>query len=156
MNALRKDKRGVTLIELIVVLAVSLIVFGAVRTGFSSLDRKRVDAACYQLQAALRFAQRSAVMEGREYFVVLDTSAYSVRYMRDDGLAAVIVSEAKLPDGVTLRIASEERMVNYNPKGTPDRGRTLTLAGGGFMRRLTMLPSSGRVELKEMELLETK
>ena len=142
-------KKGITLLELAIVMAVVAIVMSGVfitlRTGND--DYRTLLAASVQLQADMRYVQRRAIMEGRNVGISFDrvNNRYSIVY---ESPLTVLRTES-LPDGVVISHITRVRLV-YLPRGTPSQGGfSVLLLAGSYGRSITVVASGGRVRINE-------
>jgi len=141
-----KKTRGVTLLELAVVLAVIMVISGAVFIGISgnTNDYRTLHNAAVALQADMRYAQRRAVMEGRRFNVHFEPSLnrYSiVTWQPSREIHRIIYFQ----DGITLRLTSfDGDSIGFLPRGTGVAG-TIVLSNGRYWQKLTTTVSGGRV-----------
>jgi general secretion pathway protein H len=108
----REAQAGVTLIEMMIVLAVVGVATGAATLGLASVGRdNRAEAAALRLAAEMSLAVDMALIEGKPRRVEWDASGYSiarrvaldgsVTLARADGLAdAVVIGPDGLGDAV--------------------------------------------------------
>ena len=141
-----KAHRGLTLIELAVVLAViSLITAGAV-LSFRLVDRRVLENASLTLQADLRYAQRMAIIEGRNFGLFFHQDSYTISELEPN---KIDIKTVMLPDGVLFQVLMIPR-VYFLPRGTISTGFSVTLEKGRFFQEITGLPSSGRIDIKNI------
>jgi type II secretory pathway pseudopilin PulG len=142
-------KRGATLLELTAVIAVLMVVFGAVFIGTlgHSNDYRALRNAARVLQADMRYAQRRAVMEGRRIGV-----QFEVRYNRYQIVTFApyiypLSPPIYLPNGVNLQSVNfPQNQIIYLPRGTGQAG-TILLEKGRYSQQLTTTVGGGRVEI---------
>ncbi len=150
-----KSNRGLTLIELITVLAVVSIIMAVTAVSALSADRRVLNNASLQLQADLRHAQRMAMIEGREWALVISSDSY--RIARQEPPSGIMQSEktVNLEDGVRFSDAkfSGDNLLNvvYFPRGTISEGFTATLQKGRYYQQLTATVSGGRIKIGEIK-----
>ena len=141
-----KAKKGFTLIELTVALAIILAVTGGVLMRFRQNEHRVLNNASRTLQADLRYVQRRAMIEGRRYGVVLERYRYRVVSLTGGTRTIRIVN---FPDGVWLRSTTHTQL-EYLPRGTITSGSTIWLTTGTYSQRLTSIPSSGRIRIYDI------
>jgi MSHA pilin protein MshC len=128
-------KRGFTLVELVVIIAIAAILAALAIPRFTQPE---IDAVWFreQVKAAVRYAQREAVAQRRAVFVVLP-SATQLRLCYEASCATPLTQlatganyELNAPSGVTISASSAP--FSFNGLGQPDPigGVTLTVAGG--------------------------
>ena len=94
----RHVSRGVTLLELLIVLALMAIVAGFVMPMFGGpVSTSELRASARQLAAGLRLAQSEAISEHRETFLVLDLSGRRFKVDHDP-------REYRLPSKIDIKL----------------------------------------------------
>ncbi|MCP4652136.1 MAG: prepilin-type N-terminal cleavage/methylation domain-containing protein [Candidatus Omnitrophica bacterium] len=106
------NKKGVTLIELIVVMAIVAIISGGAVVSFSLVDSRRLKAETNTLLADLWWAGEMATAKRKDYIVNFDTS--NNRYSITDGTGNMVRPFRNL--GVDLNTAPDT-MTFYAPRG---------------------------------------
>jgi len=149
-----KNKKGVTLVELLVVLAVISIGLSAVSVTAAHNSLRELTAAANEVQAGLRFAQRQAVTEGRRYQVFFPHNLNGYRVQRADGEALLItdVIKEKVFEGnvVLVGTTAVHSAVTYTPRGTTGDACTITLRNNEYTLELTVNLGSGRVSQRRL------
>ena len=142
-----KSSSGITLIELTIVMAVMLIVTGVVVTGVNNMPYRHLQNASRRLQADMRYAQRRAIIEGRE--VVVSFSPRDNRYTVGTPGNIEVFQRVYFRNGVQIGRPdlSNAFVVNYTPRGTVGNSTEIMLYNGELSQRLTVLVASGRVEI---------
>ena len=151
-------KKGFTLIELVVVISLLAVICGASIATVHNVQRRNLYSAALMIQADMRQAQRLAIMEGRRYVVRFDrlNHSYFVHPVGepDD-------TPNKLPRGVrihnmTLRVAQ----IEYLPRGTLGgegaNGFTIFLRNGIYALDMTVIPVTGRVDIKKDDIMRLR
>jgi Tfp pilus assembly protein FimT len=147
-----KKHNGVTLLELTIAMAVLMVVVGAIfiASDENNNDYRILHNASLSLQADLRFAQRLAVIEGREIGFEFQPARNRYRMIK--------FSPTEIFDFVYLQNDVEfcdsflqTFRVTYRPRGTPTNSRTIALTNGIYRQEITIVPSGGRVEIKPIE-----
>lgn len=142
--------RGVTLLELLIVLAIMAFVAGIVIPRFGGpVSTSELRASARQLAAGLRLAQSEAVAERRETFLVLDVSGKRFKVDRDP-------QEHKLPSHVELKLfTAQSDLVNesigairFFPDGGSNGGR-ITVASGERKFEVDVDWLTGRIAILE-------
>src|ERR1041384_1160581 len=110
----QRTERGMTLLEVMIVLAVIGGLFFIVRTGFRVLTRADLVEDSTELTAVLRRTSQLAVEHGELHRVVLDieNSAYVVETC--EGQAAIMRNEQLNVDGEEARRALERGKQRMN------------------------------------------
>ncbi|XOB98009.1 prepilin-type N-terminal cleavage/methylation domain-containing protein [Deinococcota bacterium DY0809b] len=130
-------RRGFTLLELLLVLALASIVLGLGAVSFqSAMARERAKGAVSDLRQAVWGGASFAASRGEEYSLVFDGSK-TVRLVRSkDGK---VVRTVELPDSVTLDEPAGELMRFTSPgmvKFNANVGRFLDLTVDGKTQQL--------------------
>ena len=149
-----KTKRGITLLELLIVLGILVIVGGAAVAGVRAQQRRTLNNASLTLQAHMRRLQQLAVLEGRNYRIIfnMEDNSYLMRHQSWGSPSETVY----LPQGVTIRHISHPHnttVLEFLPRGTPSAGMTVELQHGPFIQTLTVVPSGGRVYVNPVERL---
>jgi prepilin-type N-terminal cleavage/methylation domain-containing protein len=149
--SMKMNKRGVTLIEVVIVFAI--IAIGAVLMVPNMgawIPNYRLRSATRDLVSTMRVAQMRAVSNNAEYQVSITGGSYTLqRY--SSGLATW-VSEGDattLPTGITI---NSNNFLSNNPLFRPNsssNGGSLVLGNTkGTQRTITVLPSTGRISIQ--------
>ena len=129
--SLARSARGVTLLELLIVLALIALVTGfAVPMFGGPVSTTELRTSARQLAAGLRLARSEAVSERRETFLVLDVAGKRFKVDRDP-------QEHALPSRIELKLfTAQNDLVNdkvgsirFFPDGGSNGGR-ITVASG--------------------------
>lgn len=67
-------KDAITLVELLIVIAISLVIYATVLLSVSSIDKKRLEAAARTMVSDLMVARQRAASEHENYIVVFNTA----------------------------------------------------------------------------------
>ena len=127
----RASRRGVTLLELLIVLAIMAIVAGFVIPMFGGpVSTSELRSAARQLAAGLRLAQSEAVSQRRQTFLVLDVAGKRFKVDNDP-------HEHRLPSKVELKLFTAQNdlvsdsvgSIRFFPDGGSNGGR-ITVASG--------------------------
>ena len=125
------SQRGVTLLELLIVIALMAIVAGFVIPRFGGpISTSELRASARQLAAGLRLARSEAVSERRETFLVLDVAGKRFKVDNDP-------HEHRLPSKVELKLFTAQNdlvsesvgSIRFFPDGGSNGGR-ITVASG--------------------------
>lgn len=121
-------RRGFTLLELLVVIALAAIITGTVMLGFTGADtEQRLKGSADQLAYTLELARQYALQRNREWGVYVD--AEQVRFAEFDPEQAVWVEQGQRPfgnvralAGVALRVEAEglDQLSETEREGLPD------------------------------------
>ena len=124
-------QRGVTLLELLIVIALMAIVAGFVIPRFGGpISTSELRASARQLAAGLRLARSEAVSERRETFLVLDVAGKRFKVDREP-------REHPLPSRIELKlftaqndlVSTDVGSIRFFPDGGSNGGR-ITVASG--------------------------
>ena len=148
----QKLTKGFTLLELVIVLGILTIVstgvFVSIRSDERNSEQRNLQNASLALQADIRYAQRRSITEGRRhgvefriidnfYSIVLDTPRETIRVIH-------------LQNNVRLLNTGGVTSIMFYPRGTTSRSFTILLQTARYEQSLTIIPSSGRVEISEI------
>ena len=146
----RASRRGVTLLELLIVLAIMAIVAGFVIPMFGGpVSTSELRSAARQLAAGLRLAQSEAVSQRRQTFLVLDVAGKRFKVDNDP-------QEHKLPSKVELKLFTAQNdlvsesvgSIRFFPDGGSNGGR-ITVASGDRKFDVDVDWLTGRVAILE-------
>ncbi len=122
--------RGLTLIELLIVLAIIAIVSAIAIPIVNGVSNAEMRSAARQLASGLRLARSEAVAQRRETFLVIDIAGRRFKVDRDG-------REYSLPRNVELKLFTAQKdlvddkvgSIRFYPDGGSNGGR-ITLAAG--------------------------
>ena len=145
----KRNARGVTLVELIVVLAVFSILAAGV--AVIPAEKRQLTAAARQVQDDIRLCQRIAMSENRRvrilfkepenvYFLEKIENGSYERIKRED-LSHYIES---------LHTNASGKDIEFTPRGTTGDACTITLKTKNYAAVLTVNVGSGRVKIFEI------
>jgi prepilin-type N-terminal cleavage/methylation domain-containing protein len=143
----RGNKKGLTLIELVIALAVASAVSGGLVLSLRAADRLALQNASYAVQADLRYAQRMAMLEGRRWGIIFDIDGdrYHIFTFNETG-GRLTEKTVPMPNGVrTVDVDNLQRRPAYCQLPAPRRpfhglqrdaveGAVLAAAFGGAQR----------------------
>ena len=146
-------RKGFTLVELIITLAVFAILLGAVFITVSRKDssRRSIDAASDQILADIRYARQRAISEGRNVAIKFywRNNFYVIQHSPSEPIRTVY-----LPDGINICRSTGITTITYTPRGTPSRGDSIFIASEHYRARITVAVAGGRVELVSIERID--
>ncbi len=143
-----KTRRGLTLIELTVALAIVSIVSAVAALSVANADRRVLQNASLKLQSDLRYIQRMAMIDGRRWSVMFSDDFYEVLKSEPSG-PMTSVRRVNLTDGVVF-VGINTPDVVYLPRGTVSSGFSVYLGKGRNYQQLTATVSGGRIEVKDI------
>lgn len=123
--------RGVSLLELLIVLAILALVAGLVLPTFGSgVSTSELRSSARQLAAGLRLARSEAVSQRRETFLVVDLEGRRFKVDQDP-------KEHKLPPRIDMKLFTAQRdivdaktgAIRFFPDGGSNGGRITVAAG---------------------------
>lgn len=122
--------RGLTLLELLIVLAIIAIVTAVVIPVVNGVSNAEMRSAARQLASGLRLARSEAVAQRRETFLVIDLAGRRFKVDRD-------AREYALPRNVELKLFTAQKdlvdekvgSIRFYPDGGSNGGR-ITLGAG--------------------------
>jgi prepilin-type N-terminal cleavage/methylation domain-containing protein len=155
------NKKGVTLIELIVVMviiAIGAVLFVPNIGGW--MPNYRLRSVARNIVSTMRTAQMKAVSTNLEYRVYFNLTAGKYRYWIEKGnlsssstnwVGTVDLDNAaregginELPNGVKNNFAG---FIEFNPDSTSSSGSITLQNSRGTVRQLAITPSTGRVKI---------
>jgi prepilin-type N-terminal cleavage/methylation domain-containing protein len=144
-------KRGVTLIELVVVMAIIAIGAAFVAPNIGAwIPNYRLRSATRDVTSALRMAQMKAISNNTQYHVLFNPGAGSfiLQYQDtggnwiNDGIAQT------LPQGVLINgISFPGNNAHFNPNSTSSTGSITLRNTKGSEKTITLTTSTGRVHV---------
>ena len=139
----QRKRRGVTLVELIAVMAVLIILGGVILPTLTATRRDvYVKAAADMVRGRMAEARSKAIENGQAYRFAISEDGRRIRIApdtyealgevatSDDDSSPILIREDDLPKGVTLQLTSDEaefavqdssgwkRLVTFQPDGT--------------------------------------
>lgn len=141
-----RDARGVTLVELAVVLAILAVGVGATVPAVErALPRYRVTGAAGDLYGALHLTRARARATGVMHALVLEGGGGGFRIVEDPAGQARTVFARALVEGA---VASGNTTIRFSPKGFAVPFGTITVQAEGETRRL-IVNILGRVRVED-------
>lgn len=135
---MRDRERGVTLVEVVVVLLVLAVLMGvAVPTVGAALEGYRAGGATADLYAAVHLAKARARARGVTHALVLDPDGRGFRIVADSGGddAQTVEGPHRLGDGA---VATSNVTIQFSSKGFAVPAGTITIRSGGETRRIVV------------------
>ena len=134
--------------ELLISLSVLLIISVSLSAPRARSEKIGLYNACLQLQADIRQAQHTAVLEGSDYMVLLAPASGYYQLCRSG-----------LNIDYTVRLGNvsidynnfDYSRVIFTARGTVSKGGTIRLRAGRFTQEVTVLPVSGRVAVQPVK-----
>jgi general secretion pathway protein H len=140
----RDPEAGVTLVEMLVVLALMGVLAGTAALGLGALSRgadPRAEAAL--LAARMRLASEEAVLAGRPAALLWEEGGYRFASLADGAWAPhprpALSQPRTLPEGLRLRAEGEARAFAITPAALPAGGEPLRLGLEGRREAVTVL-----------------
>ena len=132
---MREHQRGVTLVEVVIVLLVVGILMGAaVPTVGAAIAEFRAIGATADLYTAVHLTKARARAQGVTHALVLDPDGRTFRIVADPGGAArTVEGPHRLVDGA---VASSNVTIHFSSKGFAVPAGTITIRSGGETRRI--------------------
>jgi prepilin-type N-terminal cleavage/methylation domain-containing protein len=148
------NKKGVTLIELIIVMVIIAIGAALMAPNIGKwLPNYRLRSASRDLVSTMRTAQMKAISVNLPYQVLLTPpSSYVLRYQNTAGLLVNEGTTQILPPGVTISANTfAGNIAQFNTNSTASAGSvtlvTLTGSGNSGKKIITVTPSTGRCKI---------
>lgn len=148
---MKMNKRGVTLIELVVVIAI--IAIGAlllVPNMGPWIQNYRLRTAARDIVSTLRTAQMKAVSNNMTYQVSFNVGAGTYVLQRNTGGVWVEEGAAQtLPTGIRINDpAPTNNPLTFSPNSSSNGGTVTVKNTRNSERKITVLPSTGRITIQ--------
>jgi prepilin-type N-terminal cleavage/methylation domain-containing protein len=152
------DKKGVTLVELVVVLAI--IAIGAtlmVPNIGSWIPSYRLRSATRDIVSIMRAAQMKAVSNNARYGVAFDTANHQLQLYRDSGGLVADGPATSLPTGITFDSITGlptdgpggEPLITFFPNSTASASGNITLKNRKDRQKTVQISmSTGRITIQ--------
>ena len=145
-------RRGVTLIELVVVMAIIAIAAAFVAPNIGAwIPNYRLRGATRDVVSNLRLAQMKAISANREYQVSFNPGAgtYILQYRHTDGITWVDEGATQtLPSGILITNIFPGNKAQFNPNSTSSTGSMTLTNTKGSTKTITLTTSTGKVDVK--------
>jgi prepilin-type N-terminal cleavage/methylation domain-containing protein len=151
MMSEKVNKKGVTLIELVIVMAIiAIMAVLAVPNIGAWLPNYRLRSATRDIASTLRTAQMKAISVNRQFRVAFNTpSAGSYVLQRNSGGWQVDGASQALPAGITISaITFPGSIAEFNTNSTATSGSVTLTNAGGAQRRIVLTAATGRVRIE--------
>ena len=151
---MKSNKKGVTLIELVVVMAI--IAIGALLTIPNMgpwIQSYRLRSAARDIVSTMRTAQMKAVSINLDHRVSFtEGTGNAGSYVLERNTGGVWISEGgikTLPTGIQLTTNFPSEIVVFKPNSAVEQGGSISLQNPkGTPRTITVLPTTGRITIK--------
>lgn len=154
---MNRQRRGATLIEVVVVVGIAAIVMGIVWLSEPWASRLALHAAARLLVSDLRTAQARAIADhqgDRGYGVVIRPGADRYLIFVREGQMRTPLVERRLPHRIRITYArfggsepTEVLFTGVSLFGAPSGGGTVTLTSGRARVCVRVMPATGRVRV---------
>jgi len=144
------NRKGVTLIELIVVMVI--IAIGALLMAPSIgvwLPNYRLRSATRDIVSTMRTAQMKAVSTNMEYRVLFDLGTKTYTLQRNSGGWQADGTSQSLPDGIGFSaITFAGNNAQFNSNSTASAGSITLINTKGSSKTITVTTSTGRIKIE--------
>ncbi len=150
------NRKGITLIELLIVLVIIFIGAALMVPNISGwMYHYRLRSAARDVVSVMRTAQMKAVSSNSRYGVAFDTGTQEFRLYRDSGGLQPDGASNGLPTGITFNAVSfqvdgtlNKRFVGFLPDSTASEDGAIVLANTkGVQREVQVSKTTGRIKL---------
>jgi len=143
------NKKGVTLLELIIVMVI--IAIGAtlmVPAIGSWIPNYRLRAATRDIVSTMRTAQMKAVSMNKDFQIrFIDTKSYILEYQTTSGWIAD-GAQQNLPTGVEITRFPPDNRFLFNPNSTASTGSLTLKNSKNNTRTISLTTSTGRIKVE--------
>ena len=141
------EKKGYTLIELLIVIALFSIVFAIALPNMSLFKAMREKQEINEFRKDLLFARNSAIVENRSYSVYfyIDRNTYSIKESERD----IAIKTKTFSNGLKLNEDDIVGSFTFTPSGATGNSGTVyidTIRNSRY--KITLTPATGRIEVK--------
>lgn len=145
------DRRGFSLIELVISIAIISAVAGIASVRFArSADRARVDAAADRIVSMIADARNRARTTGQETSLTFDVSPPSIRIggVSRTGLNQTRFDQDPYRVGFASIDFSGANILGFDGRGRPTTGGSLKVSRGSFIFAIVIDPETGHAEVQ--------
>lgn len=148
--------RGFSLIELIVYLSLSIVLFNVATISFAVIERQKIICCAKELQNNLRYCQKNAVDEKKNYQIKIKNGEkfYVIKCSGGkDNIDNLMrnIKQINLPIGVKLNSNFPSDEITYKKTGTIQNGGTITIYGKKYLVNVVINVSTGRARLEQIQ-----
>lgn len=143
---MRKNIKGYTVIELVVIIVVMGILAGVVGLYFSKVDEStQMARAVHQVLADVRYAQKMAMSANRGVDFDISGNSYSINWSSDGtGVESTFTGATIEKDiGEELGAYLSGGSFSFTADGLPDQSITLTVTCRGESRNVVVISETG-------------
>jgi len=150
----QRSSHGFTLVELVMVIVILGILAVAIVPRFASRETFDTRGFFDQTQAAIRYAQKTAIAQRRTVHVNLTANAICLTYVEDANCTNVNASDIVLspasgqrfytqaPSGVSFNTVGS---FSFSPLGRPSNPQSIGVVGDGMTRTIVVESETGYV-----------
>lgn len=147
-NIRNSNKKGYTLVELIVVLALMGIVLSVAIPSVSLIFNTAEKGELMEFRRDIIFARNRAVMENRIYILMISIAENRYLITGDYSLNHTI-REKEFSHGNSFTKNNLESSIIFYPTGSPNKAATIRLTNRKKQNiEITITPATGKVNLK--------
>ncbi|HQJ16114.1 MAG TPA: hypothetical protein PLJ26_06485 [Candidatus Omnitrophota bacterium] len=133
--------KGITLIEITVVVAIIMIMSASVIVSFSQVDRRSLDTEARRLISDVYLAKKMAMNTHEGYYIIFDQANRTYRLFNSTAFLHKLV---KLRSNI---IVSGNNLSIHSPRGNTSGISTITLRLSGRQRNIEVHNASGYLDL---------
>jgi prepilin-type N-terminal cleavage/methylation domain-containing protein len=145
------NQKGITLIELVVVMAIIAIGAALTTPNISGwLPSYRLRSATRDVVSIMRVAQIKAVSNNTSYRVTFDTvnESYIIQYQDTGGAWVGEGGTQTLPTGVKFNTTFPGNITTFSPNSTATDGNVTLNNNKGANKRIRLLGLTGRIRIE--------
>ena len=144
-----KRKKGYTLVELILVIALVGIVLSISLPSFQIILKTAEKKELMEFKRDLNFARNSAVMENAVYSIEIDIVENQYFITKDKVKTRNTIKNKKFVNGIVLKEDNLGHSLTFYASGSPEEAGTIELSNKkGERIYITITPATGKVNLK--------